>query len=81
MGSKHSKDVASRMAEFRDANAEFKETRSEEARIRRQRAMAKESPEMHRRMGEELTRELVDEGNRRREVVKRLTSRPWQPKE
>lgn len=81
MASKHSKDVASRMREFEDARAEFKETKSEDARLRMARAMHKDSPEMAQRMGEKLTTELVDEKHRRKDVERKMTSRPWQPKE
>jgi hypothetical protein len=81
MSTKHSKNVASRMREFDDAHAEFKETKSEEARLRRQRAMHGESPEMAQRMGQRMATELVNEKERRKDADRKRSRSPWQPKE
>jgi len=69
------------MREFEDAHAEYKETKSEEARLHRQRAMHSDSPEIARRMGERMATELVDEKNRRREAERKRSIQPWQRKE
>lgn len=72
-------DRASRMAEFRDAHQEWKETKSKEALQRRHEAMFKESPETARRCGEELARVAWEEGQARRDRMAKNKFSGWQP--
>lgn len=78
--SRHSKDSASRLAEFRDAHAEWKETKNPEALKRRHDAMFKDSPETARRAAEQLARESWEEGQSRRDRLKKVNFQGWKKK-
>lgn len=68
--SRHARDVASRLSEFRDLNAQYKETKDPEVLARRNRAMFKDSPETARRASEILQGEIVDAAQAKKDRMK-----------
>lgn len=78
--SKVSKERAQRLAKFTDADAEYRETGSHDALRRRHEAALEGSPEDAARAGEKMATAAWEEGENRRDRLKKAHFSGWKRK-